>query len=432
MAKRKIYDIKPPKVSKKVEEGIKEFLGDDKKHARHNASALGRKKIYKKEGRPVWLPVLVGTFAVLLVVCVYLFFKLPKADIQIWPKVDILSFKQTITADKSADSIDETKFVIPAQYFEVSKTVTQDFPATGSSDDSGKASGTITVYNKSNIPYLKSGTRFVSDSGKLFLATTKVILPAPKKSGSKITPSTVQVKVEAAEGGDSFNIAPANFSVPGLKGTADYYNIYGVSTSAMAGGYAGKIKKVTDDDIQGAKDALVKKATDDSVSAVKSQISSDYVLLDNAVSSTTVDASTQTKAGAALESFSYQATVKTGALAFKKSDIENFAKQYIASQQTDGKTLLDSSFKINYSASSVDVSGGKATLNLDFSSGVYEYVNKDSTALSLMGKSASQIDDAISNMMGDQVSKVKINLWPFWVKRAPDSQKAVKIELMFN
>lgn len=426
---RKIYDIKPPKVAHKTEKDLKEFLAHEPK------SAPKKRSHRKKEKRSVWWPVSIGILIIVIIVGVYLFFKLPKADIVIWPKVDTLSFKQTITADKSADSVDETKAIIPAQYFEASKTSSQDFPATGNADNTGLASGTITVYNKYDPPTpftLKAGTHFMSDSGKLFVALQKVVIPAAKKSGSKITPGSVQIKIQAVEGGDSYNIAPSNFSVPGLKGTAYYYSINGASSVAMTGGYASKVKKVTDDDIQGAKDILTKKSTDDAIAALKTQISSEYVLLDNAISSSVTDASTKTKSGTVTDKFTYQATVKASALAFKKADLDKFAKDYIVSQLAEGKTLLDNTYKINYSATTVDISGGKATLNLDFSSGVYQNIDKNSLSLSMLGENASQISQTINSNLGDNASKVQINFWPFWVTRAPNNQSAVNVTLKFQ
>ena len=325
--------------------------------------------------------------------------------------------------------------VVPAQYFQATKTNSQDFPATGNATNEGQASGNITVYNKYSpaTPLtLKAGTRFLSNSGKLFTSLQKIVIPAAKKSGSKIIPGSIQVNVQAVEGGTDYNIAPSEFSVPGLKGTAFYYSISGTSTSAMTGGYAGKVKKVTDDDIQGAKDVLTKKTTDDAVSALKQQISSDYVLLDNAVLSDTTSASTATKSGTVADSFNYSATVKANALAFKKSDLDQFAKNYIISQIPEGKTLLDKTYQITYSANTVDVSGGKAALNLDFSSGVYQNVDKNSMTLSMLGENYEQIKSTINNSLGDQVTKVQINFWPFWVSSVPNNQKAVTIELKFE
>ncbi len=427
---RKIYDIKPPKVSHKKEavkeRPVKEVLQDTKikKNSGH----------HKKESSSIWWPISVCILVVVIIVGVYLFFKLPKADIIIWPKVDTLSFQQTITADKSADSINETKAVIPAYYFQAVKTNSQDFPATGNASNEGQASGSITIFNKYDPPTpftFKAGTHFMSDSGKLFIAMQKIVIPAAKKVGNKITPGSVKINIQAVDGGSDYNIAPSNFSIPGLKGTAYYYSVYATSYSAMTGGYTGNVKKVTDDDIQGAKDTLTQKTTSDAMAALKSQISSEYLLLDNAALSSVTNASTQTKSGAVADNFNYQVTVQASALVFKKSDLDNFAKDYIISQLPQGKTLLDNSYKIDYSASLVDVSGGKATLNLNFSSGTYQSIDKNSMALSLLGENASQIKETINNSLGNNVSKIKINFWPFWVSSAPNNQNKVNIGLNF-
>ena len=76
---KKIYDIIPPKVARKVENQIKEFLGEDKK--KHHRRA-------KKEAASVWKWVAATAGALVLILAVYLFFKLPKADIEIWPVVE--------------------------------------------------------------------------------------------------------------------------------------------------------------------------------------------------------------------------------------------------------------------------------------------------------------------------------------------------------
>jgi hypothetical protein len=379
--------------------------------------------------------VFITLLIIVLAVGVYLFFKLPKADITIWPKVDILSFQQTITADKSVVTADTAKAVIPAQFFQVEKTAAQDFPATGNGSNEGKASGTITIYNKYDPPKsftFVAGTHFMSDSGKLFISSERIIIPPAKKIGSKITPGSVDVKIQAVEGGTDYNIAPSNFSVPGLKGTVSYYSIYATSTVAMAGGYTGKVKKVTDDDLQEAKNILIQKATADSVSAVKSQISAEYVLLDNAVLSNTTNEGTKTKAGTIADNFNYSVTVQTSALAFKKADVDNFVKSYIVSQIPAGKTLLDNSLKVNYSSNSADISGGKAIVNLNLSLGVYQNIDKNSMGLSLLGQNANQINQTISNSLGDRVSKVDVKFWPFWVTSAPNNQKAVNIFVKFQ
>ena len=438
---KKIYDIKPPKpvrkksAPKKVENNIKEFLDAEKETPVAAPVVKKRETKRETEKKSFVMPLAVGSAVVLLGIGVFLFFKLPKADIKIWPKIDTLSFQQTIVADKSAVQADAVKNVIPAKYFEVSKSDSQEFPATGSADNAGKASGIIIVFNKYNPPApftLKTGTHFVSDSGKLYVSLQKIVIPAAKKVGSKITPGSVQVKIQAVEGGDQYNIAPSNFSVPGLKGTAYYFSINATSSVAMAGGQAGKIKKVTDDDIQSAKDVLTKKLNDSSIAELKTKIPADYILADGASSTETVTASTATKAGTVADKFTYKETVKASAMAFKKSDLEDYAKAYIISKMPDGKTLLDGSLKTDYSATTVDITGGKETLQFNFSSGVYQNIDKNSLALSLLGENENQITSTINNALGENASKTTVKFWPFWVSASPNNQKAVNIYLEFK
>ena len=120
------------------------------------------------------------------------------------------------------------------------------------------------------------------------------------------------------------------------------------------------------------------------------------------------------------------------ALIFKKSDIDKFAKDYVVFQMPDSKTLLEKSYSISYNSKSVDIQGGKIILDLDFSYKIYQNIDKNSLISSFGGMTASQINDSINNNFGDQVSKVKVNLWPFWVTKAPRSQKIINVELKFE
>lgn len=451
---RKIYDVKPPKVAKKVEKEIKEFLVEKKKPRRvSRASApatassdfsnppvtttvsnITAKRYINEKKHFIFRPVFVVSAVVVIILAVVLFIKLPKADIKIWPKVDSLSFKQNLSADKSVTSPDAEKAIIPAYYFEQEQSGSQEFSATGSASDAGKATGTITIYNKAdpvNSITLKAGTHFLSDSGKYFVTLEKVVVPAGKKSMGKVTPGSVEAKVEAAEGGASFNIAPAKFSIPKLSGSNYYYTTYAESTKEMTGGFDGKIKKVTADDIASAEDAVVKKLKEDGISAIKSKISEDYILLDDAIESATLSANSSVQAGTVSEKFTEDVKVKVSALAFKKSDAENFVKKYIISQAPEGKSVLDSSLKVNYSVKSIDIKAEKMSIDLDFSAGVYQNIDLNSLSLLLTGRNSSQIEETVKNNLGDGVTKTEVNLWPFWVKKAPNNQKAVKVELKF-
>ena len=428
---KKVYDIVPPRQAKKIEEKVEKYLNDTKPRVK-KPSRVSKKP---KQQRSFLKPVLIGGSVLVVAVGIFLFFKLPKVEVEIWPKVETLSFQADISALTSAVLTDIEENVIPAERFEVTKTLSQDFAATGNASDKGRASGVITVYNKYDPPQaitFRAGTHFLADSGKLFRAEKRIVIPSAKKSGGKVIAGSVQVEVTAVESGDSYNISASNFSVPGLKGTAYYYSVYAISENSMTGGFTGDIKKVIEDDITSAHDALVQEIEKQSIDEVKSQVSSDYIFLDQAFSSEVVDAGSEAKIGAVVDSFTYKASVKTILFAFKKSNLDEFAKKVIISQMPDDKTLLESSLATEYSVTEVDIEEGALTLDTSFSGGVYKAIDKNSLSLTLPGKSAEQINAAITGILGEELDKVKINFWPFWVSKAPNSQKAIHIDLKFQ
>jgi hypothetical protein len=421
---KKIYDIKPPKVAKKTE----------------RTSSVSRKKTVvnivksapvtrRKEGAkfPWKVFVSVGGLAVILVAG-FLYFKLQSVTVEIWPGVETLTYSENITADSGANAINLDSLAIPAKHIETEKTATKEFTATGSGSDGGKASGQVILYNTASSSLsLKVNTRLLSDSGKYFTINSKVTIPG----GSKSKPGTVKVGVTAFEGGDAYNIGPSNFSVPGLNGINSYYSTYAVSVEAMKGGYTGEIKKVTQDDIDDANDELVKELSSVALQDLKDQLGSDYVVLDDAVSYDEDEASADRKVGEIINNFNYTATIKASGVAFKKSDLDRICKDYIISKMGEDKTILDSSFASDYSFYDADIADGNVSISVNFSSGVYETINKNSLALSLMGKTSEEITETVNANLTDLNSRVNVKFWPFWVKTAPQSQKAIKIELKF-
>lgn len=433
---KKMFDILPPKTVKKIEKEVKSLLGDDKKSKKARVDKKHTKELKEKRARRFPLrEVLAGSGILLLVVLGVLYFKLQKADVDVWPKTEVLSFKEQVMADKTVDAIDSNSRTIPAQYFEEEKDLWQEFKATGNASNDGKAGGTIVVYNKYSpaTPLsLKSGTHFLSDSGKYFVTLSKISVPAAKKVNGKIVPGSISVKVQAAEAGEAYNIKPAKFSVPKLSGTAYYYSIYAESEKDMTGGFESEVKKVTEEDIQNAKDAVTKVLQDSAIESLKSKISQEYVLLDNAILTEITESVSAVKAGAVVDKFNYSAKIRATALAFKKSDLESFVKQYIVSNILESETFLDNSVDISYSAKTVDIKDGKMVLNLEFSAKTYRDIDKDYLAGLFRDKSATKIKEIVNSELGEDVSNVEAKLWPFWTTKAPKDKSKIKVELKFE
>ena len=432
---KKIYDIKPPKVVQKAKMGP--VAPRKRRTVRKEAPVPVAEKIYpsqlrqEKEKRFPLRELLIGGGVIVLLLGIYFYNTLAYATIEISPKTEVLSFQEKISADKSYDNVNLLKKIIPARVVLQEKEASQQFPATGSASNEGKATGTIKVYNKISpaAPLtLKAGTHFLSDSGKYFVSLDRIIIPASKGSVA----GSIDVRVQAEESGTQYNIGASKFSVPGLSGTSLYYSIWAESKNAMAGGYTGNVKKVTAADISEARDVLTQKLLDEAKAVVMGKISQDEVLLDGAMTTNVTSATSDAREGAVAESFNETVKVVVSALAFKKDDLQKFAKLDAASKLAEGMDILEESVQASYTTDVVDAKAGIEKINLKVSATSYHFIDANAMAQAAAGKSAGQIEDFITSEHGENISAVKVSFWPFWVHTVPKDKNKVKIELNFE
>ena len=429
---KKVFDIIPPhlveKKTVKTKEKVSHTVATQKKH--HKEKKERKERSFRFGG------VVVSGAALLVIVCIFLYFKLASLSVVVWPMTEELNMEEQITALTTQEEVDLGIKTIPAQLITEEKELFQEFDATGSGQNEGKAGGTIRVYNKyspATVISLKTGTHFLSDSGKYFKAASKIVIPAATIKGSKITPGSVDVKVEAIESGEAYNISASKFSVPKLAGTDVYYAIYAESSAKMEGGYESTIKVVTADDIDKAKVALSDKLLSDVDASIKEKVSTDgLVLFNDALIKEVTEASSTVKAGTEVDKFTYKVKVSGSALVFKQSDLDTLARQDIASQIGKGRVLLGKSLVLNYTPIKIDSSSGKITFDLQILSKTYPEINKIELISKLSKKDSDQIRSIVSDAFLGQISQIKINLWPFWVTKGPSNQNKIKVDLNFE
>ena len=448
---KKIYDILPPKLANKKKSAVAKqaVVGKVDMERKPKRPSAVAERARQKRGVETIIPpsivrgkrraplreIMAGSAVILLLLSIYLYNKLPKADIQIWPVMEQFSLQEKITADKTVLALDVSRKVIPAQYMEEAQDGWQEFLATGDVNTDKKATGTIKIYNKLNPAAaftLIKGTHFLSDSGKYFVILEKVVIPAAQYQKGKLVAGSVSVKVEAEQAGEGSNIGPSKFSIPKLSGTAYYYSIYAESTATMIGGHQGSAKRVTKDDIDKAKEDLSKKLLSQAETTLRGKLSEQDVVIDNSLQKTVIDFTTTAKADTIIEKFTANATVKVSALIFKKPDLEQFAKGSIGLKLSEAETFLEKSLEVSYSPASVDSKKGSALMDLKISVPAYKSMDENALVNLFSQKTSDEIKSIISENYGSDVSKVEVDFWPFWVKSAPKNKNRINIDLMFE
>src|SRR6185369_3882277 len=187
-------------------------------------------------------------FAVLIVIALSLgaLYYFSSAKVEVTPNTVSAAVQNSFTA--SANSGD-----LPYQLISVQKVASQSVKSTGTKAVSTSASGQITIYNtQSKSQKLIATTRFATTAGLIFRIHEAVTVPG----GTSAKPGTVKATVYADKPGDTYNVGPTSFTIPGFAGTPLASQVYARSTSAMAGGASGTVPVVDPADEAQAQKAL--------------------------------------------------------------------------------------------------------------------------------------------------------------------------------
>ena len=418
MPSKRVFDIIPPKDRKEIAPSAR----PQKKPIFSVKPALPSKPVVRINKKALWWPVLTILALICLVGASYFLIK-PKAEIAIWPKKSPLIVKTQVLVGK--DIAGETKTQ------ECSSS--REFTATGIKSLSTKASGTIRVYNAyTTTPQtLVANTRFVSDNGKLFRTPQKIIITGAHYEGSKLIPGELDIVVEAGETGEEYNIGPSTFSLPALAGTSRYTAFYAKSSSSMVNGSKKQTTQVTEGDLASARASLVDIASDNCRKTLQSLLSpEEYIINEEALRSEIVEINPFAKTGQEVDKFTFNIKAKATALVFKKSDLEDFAKTYIASKVPEGKQLDNGSVAINYLPKDVDLTKGKIVLSVDISAEIYQTIDENSIKEAARSQRPEEVTVSLKRF--PEIDKFQLRLWPFWANKSPFEIEGIAVKLRLD
>lgn len=271
------------------------------------------------------------------------------AEVIVKPTKIKINYKEALKFTAKNEEVDLAKNILPLEIFTVTKEKSSSFPTSGEKEVSLKAKGTITIFNNysTESQTLVQRTRFLSKDNKLFRATKKVIVPGYTIEGGKIIPGKIDVEVEADEPGESFNIGPTTFTIPGFKGLPQYDKILGESFSAMKGGKIGKTKFVTKADLEKAKNTLLTLIKNELTDDLKTSFPKDYDFFDETRFKDIVEQS-DLKENDPADSFTYNIKATVEIFGYKKDKLYDLIKLKLKDDLDGNKMLLTEKTNLNF------------------------------------------------------------------------------------
>lgn len=416
MMARKILDILPPEKIKKEKKEV--FLPEKKKPPLPEIPSFNLKRY------SILVPILI-------LIGIFSYFTLPKAEIDIWPETEVRSIEIEVVLDKNVKTTDFINKIIPGQIIETQKTIVSEFSSSGKVLEEKKAEGMIRVYNgySTSPQVFRVQTRLVSADGKLFRSADRVSIPGGHYEEGKFVPGFVDIEVMADQAGEEFNIGASTFSIPGLVGTPLYTYFYGKSFQPMTGGFSKEVSQVTEEDLERAEMTVIEEAESESVTALNEKVPLTFVLPKDTIETEILEFSS-VEAETRIDRFTVKVIVKSTALIFKLKDLEDLATQLILLEVPEDKKLYREGLQVNYSAQIIDLGSGEITLNLAAEAKIYSDIDIASLEGALKGRMLAEAQLFLENY--PEINKAFVKFWPFWVKKVPQNEEKIEIRFLVD
>jgi len=364
----------------------------------------------------------------LVVAAAALFFVLPKADIEVAAKSEVISQNLNIAIDKGASKIDYALNKIPAQLIKLEKKYSQSFPATGQRQVNEKATGTITVFNEfsSSPQSLVEKTRFTSEGGKIFRTTKTITVPGAKIVDGKIVASSIDVTVVADQPGSDYNISAGRFTIPGFSGSPKFTAFYGKSDKSFSGGASGLMKVVSQDDFDKAKAGFWEESKATLDKEFRAQIPTGLKLLDSSLKEDLVSAESSVSVSLPADNFTLTIKGVATVLLFDESDILDIVNKKIVEKAGTDKGLKVKMDSIDYQLVGLpDLTRGQMNLITKLNGKIVWPLSAEDIRMAIMGKGEQAMRDYFAQH--PEITEVKVSFWPFWVKSVPANLDKIKI-----
>ncbi len=386
----------------------------------------------KKDHKWFLLFGIVSAFAVLAIIS---FLFLPKATLKISAKIKTQSVDSNLTGDINVVSSDFEKEIIPAKIVSAESSVSENFDATGDKSVSNqKARGKITIYNEySTSPQpLVATTRFLSSNGKIFRLVSGITIPGMETSSGETKPGAVEVQVVADEAGESYNIAPDKFTIPGFEGSGaeKYSKFYAKSTENMSGGGSGDqtANYITDNDITSAKTKVLAKLNEDIKNKIKQSAGQDVIILDDAMQNDEPIYKLSNSSGDVVDTFQITIQTQVKAIVVAKKDLDEMVMKML-SRAGDGQVNIENdSIKIDFGKSSVDFTAGTINIKFHATGEISPNINLEAMRKEILGKNNEELTAYLSTF--SDIQNASVEYWPSFINsRMPGIKSRVEIIL---
>ena len=351
---------------------------------------------------------------------------LPKATIDIATKTSSVNVNTTAALNPSAQVLDTSKSVLPAKIEQQQKTTTQQVQTTGQKNTGTTATGSVTMTAcEPNLGYpqdVPAGTG-ISVNGLTFItqADTAFSHKPSGNNGSCISYNAVgDTAITAQNAGAKYNTANASFTVAGRSDVT--------GTGSASGGTDNIIHIVAQADIDSAKQKLSSADNSSVKDTLEQALRQDgrYPLPATFNAGAPV-ITTSNNAGDQADTVTVTQAITYTMYGANRDDLVSLIKAKISNQvDTNGQAIVSDGLDAS-TVQVTDTTNGIDTISLQTTATVGPQLKADTIIKAIAGKRAGDVRAYVGSLPG--VTKVDVNLSPFWVSSVPTDPKKVTVKI---
>lgn len=420
--------VKGEDISKKVQLKLPKFNLSWLKTV--NLNFLSRFLVRTTKVFPQRLPLVTSLVVVALLIfggiLITLFWFLPKAELILFVKPELLEKDFTVKLDPELKIADSENLVLPAEKIEVVLEREKTGGTSGTKLVGESAKGEVTVYNgTSQEKTFLSGTIIRSSSGIEFTFDDDVAVASQSGTAAEPTPGKATVTVTALKIGAEGNLAPeTNFAIANYS-QSDYV---AKNNSSFSGGTSREVQVVDKKDQEKLVSELIVELEKEAKKELVAKVAADKKLIEDSLTSQVVGKTFGQEVGEEATEVKLALQVKFSALSFSETDFRSLIEEEIQAAVPDGFEYNPKESEIAFDLDKV-TEDGKALFLAHFKAKLIPALDLDQIKKNLVGKHVVIGQTYLNNLpnVDSFEAKIKPRL-PGGLATFPRMTKNIKIE----
>lgn len=357
----------------------------------------------------------------------------PRFSVTIIPKVETMNVPVTeFVADTDSTTPQTGSRRLPAIEITVDKSVSASFESSGKKFLQERARGAVLLYNAfSSAPQtLVANTRLQDPSGKIFHLRSSVTIPGARVSEGKIVPTSIAAEVIATEAGEASNIEPAEFRIPGFRGTPKYQGFSAKSEKALTGGFIGEARIVEAEDLRRASEELTRTAIEALQQEILEKIPADRDFFSPAGGrELIITRIEQPKAGERHDQFMVSVQARGRAMVIRRSHLSRMLAELLLQPDEDAPTAKVAPDQPDLVFDGVRLGPEAGEMRLTASGKLAYWREADYAAITSV-LHASTPKKAEAYLRGrEEIGAFRIKRFPLWLWFIPSREDGLKINV---